>query len=451
MVKPVTAVVLAGGEGERLSILSSVRAKPAVPFAGKYRIIDFTLSNCVNSGIDNVVVLTQYNPRSLNDHIGLGRPWDLDRNKGGVKLLQPYIKRGRVAEWYRGTADAVLQNFNVIEHDAGDTVLVLAGDHIYKMDYQPFIAAHRRHRADVTIAVRRVPPSDATRMGILALDESNRVTEWQEKPKQPKSDLASMGVYVFSKRALRRWLREDLTDFGSNVIPAMLDAGARVFGYRFDGYWQDVGTIQSYWEANLALLEDDPELDLYDREWLIHTRSEERASAKIGPTAQVHRSLISHGCVINGTVVNSILSPGVRVDVGAVVRDSIVMFDSVIRSGAVVDRSILDKEVVVGQGAIVGDGSDFDTPNKLEPSRLTTGITVVGKQSVVPRGARIGRNVKIGGGVRTTDYPARIIRTGGTVERVDRARREIGDADDAGEVPRAVSTSAATGSGMTAT
>ncbi len=444
MVKPVIAVILAGGEGERLSILSSVRAKPAVPFAGKYRIIDFTLSNCVNSGIDNVVVLTQYNPRSLNDHIGLGRPWDLDRNTGGVKLLQPYIKRGRVAEWYRGTADAVLQNFNVLEHDAGDIVLILAGDHIYKMDYAPFIAAHRRKRADVTIAVRRVPIADASRMGVLALDDSDRVTEWQEKPRQPKSDLASMGVYVFSKRALRRWLREDLTDFGSHVIPAMLEADARVFGYRFDGYWQDVGTIQSYWEANLALLEDNPELDLYDREWLLHTRSEERASAKIGPTAQVHRSLVSHGCVINGTVVNSILSPGVRVEVGAVVRDSIVMFDSVIRSGAVVDRSILDKEVVVGQGAIVGDGPDFDTPNKLEPTRLNTGITVVGKQSVVPRGARIGRNVKIGGGVRTSDYPARIIRSGGTVERSVRDKPSgHGSADDeAGDVPIAAAASA---------
>ncbi|HEV7810700.1 MAG TPA: glucose-1-phosphate adenylyltransferase, partial [Candidatus Limnocylindrales bacterium] len=368
--KRTMAVILAGGEGERLSILSSVRAKPAVPFAGKYRIIDFTLSNCVNSFIDNVVVLTQYNPRSLNDHIGLGRPWDLDRNMGGVKLLQPYIARGRVAEWYRGTADAVLQNFNVIEHDAGETIVVLAGDHIYKMDYQPFIAAHRRKRADVTIAVRRVPLAEATRMGILALDDSDRVVEWQEKPKHPKSDLASMGVYVFSKRALRKWLSEDLNDFGRDVIPAMLDGGARVFGYHFEGYWQDVGTIQSYWEANLALLEDDPDLDLYDRDWLIHTRSEERAPAHVGPTAQVHRSLISHGCVINGTVVNSVLSPGVRVDVGAVVRDSIVMFDSVIRSGAVVDRSILDKEVVVGPGAIVGDGPDFDTPNKQEPGRL---------------------------------------------------------------------------------
>ncbi|MEA2519388.1 MAG: glucose-phosphate adenylyltransferase [Chloroflexota bacterium] len=414
--KRTMAVILAGGEGERLSILSGVRAKPAVPFAGKYRIIDFTLSNCVNSEITNVVVLTQYNPRSLNDHIGLGRPWDLDRNNGGVKLLQPYIARGRVAEWYRGTADAVLRNFNVIEHDAGDLIVVLAGDHIYKMDYQPFIQAHRRKRADVTIAVRRVALAEATRMGILALDDTDRVVEWQEKPKHPKSDLASMGVYVFSKRALRKWLSEDRFDFGRDVIPAMLDGGARVFGYHFEGYWQDVGTIQSYWEANLALLEDNAALDLYDRDWLIHTRSEERAPALIGPTAQVHRSMISHGCVINGTVVNSVLSPGVRVDVGAVVRDSIVMFDSVIRSGAVVDRAILDKEVVVGPGAIVGDGPDFDTPNKQEPSRLNTGITVIGKRSIIPRGVRIGRNVKIAGDVKATDFSSRHVKSGSSVE-----------------------------------
>jgi glucose-1-phosphate adenylyltransferase len=443
LVKPVIAVILAGGEGERLSILSSVRAKPAVPFGGKYRIIDFTLSNCVNSGLDNVVVLTQYNPRSLNDHIGLGRPWDLDRNTGGVKLLQPYIRRGRVAEWYRGTADAVLQNLNVIERDTGDAILVLAGDHIYKMDYQPFIAAHRRRRADVTIAVRRVPLAEATRMGILAIDDGERVVEWAEKPKQPKSDLASMGVYVFSKRALRRWLTEDLSDFGAHVIPAMLEGGARVFAYRFEGYWQDVGTIQSYWEANMSLLDDVPELDLYDREWLIHTRSEERGPAKIGPTAQVHRSLISHGCVINGTVVNSVLSPGVRVDVGAVIRDSIVMFDSVIRSGAVVDRAILDKEVVVGQGAMVGDGPDFDTPNRAEPGRLNTGITVVGKQSVVPRGTRLGRNVKIGDKVRSGDYTSRTVRSGGTVERrpANGQRGRGGDAGD--EDPMAARYSAA--------
>jgi glucose-1-phosphate adenylyltransferase len=253
-------------------------------------------------------------------------------------------------------------------------------------------------------------------MGILAMDDTDRVIDWQEKPKQPKSDLASMGVYVFSKKALRRWLSEDRVDFGRDIIPAMLAAEQRVFGYRYNGYWQDVGTIQSFWEANMALLEDEPELDLYDKEWLIHTRSEERAPAKVGPTAQVHRSLISHGCVINGTVVNSVLSPGVRVDVGAVVRDSIVMFDSVIRSGAVVDRSILDKEVVVGPGAIVGEGPFPDKPNKAEPGRLNTGITVVGKRAVIPRGARIGRNVKVAADARTTDFVKRVVKSGESVE-----------------------------------
>ena len=442
--KRTMALILAGGEGERLSILSSVRAKPAVPFGGKYRIIDFSLSNAVNSDINDVLILTQYNPRSLNDHIGAGRPWDLDRNKGGIKMLQPYIARGRVAEWYRGTADAVLRNLNVIEHSDADTILVLAGDHIYKMDYQPFVAAHRRRNADVTIAVRRVPLADASRMGILAMDDADRVTEWQEKPKQPKSDLASMGVYVFSKKALRRWLREDLPDFGGNVVPQMLEDGARVFGYRYSGYWQDVGTIQSYWEANLALLEDRPELDLYDTEWVIHTKSEERAPAKVGATAQIHRSLISHGCVIDGTVVNSVLSPGVRVDVGAVVRDSIVMFDSVIRAGAVVDRAILDKEVVVGQGAIVGEGPYDGPPNKAEPGRLNTGITVVGKQSVVPRGTRLGRNVKVGGNIKSSDYATRVVRSGGSVEPAGGSSRKAPAkaASKAGDANRAEAASA---------
>ena len=437
--KRTMAMILAGGEGERLSILSSVRAKPAVPFGGKYRIIDFTLSNCVNSDINDVVVLTQYNPRSLNDHIGLGRPWDLDRARGGVKLLQPYIARGRVAEWYRGTADAVLRNRSILEHSDAETILVLAGDHIYKMDYQPFLAAHRRHRADVTIAVRRVPLAEASRMGILALDDADRIVEWQEKPKQPKSDLASMGVYVFSRRALLKWLDEDRIDFGGHVVPAMLDGGARVFGYRFAGYWQDVGTIQSFWEANMALLVDDPELELNDKDWVIHTKSEERAPAKVGPTAQVHRSLISHGCVIDGTVVNSVLSPGVRVGMGAVVRDSIVMFDSVIGSRAVIDRAILDKEVTVGAGAIVGEGPD-DTPNKAEPGRLNTGITVVGKQATIPRGARIGRNVRIGEGVRTADFAKKVVAGGGSVE--PGASRRIAAARETREAAREAARSA---------
>jgi glucose-1-phosphate adenylyltransferase len=436
--KRTLAVILAGGEGARLSILSEKRAKPAVPFGGKYRIIDFALSNCVNSAIDNVVVLTQYNPRSLNDHIGRGRPWDLDRNTGGVRVLQPYIGRNKVSDWYRGTADAVLQNLGVVDQAAGDTVVILAGDHVYKMDYGPFVSFHRRKRADVTIAVRRVALADASRMGILAMDEAGRITDFAEKPRQPRSDLASMGVYVFAKRALHRWLTESCPDFGSDVIPAMLAGGARVYGYRFDGYWQDVGTIQSYWEANLALLDDRPHLDLYDKEWLIHTRSEERAPARVAATAQVHRSLISHGCLIDGTVVNSVLSPGVVVGVGAVVRDSIVMFDSVIRPGAVVDRAILDKEVVVGPGAIVGDGNELDRPNRLSPTHLNTGITIIGKQAVIPRGVRVGRNVRIDPNVRAVDFTSRIVPTGATIVRGDsRGRNRAGAASRVSARPAA--------------
>ena len=428
--KRVTAVVLAGGEGERLSILSAVRAKPAVPFAGKYRIIDFTLSNCINSEIDNVLVLTQYNPRSLNDHIGAGRPWDLDRNEGGIRLLQPYIARGRPSEWYRGTADAVLQNIEMIRQQPGDIVLILAGDHIYKMDYQPFIQFHRRNRADVTVAVQRVPLGEASRFGILALDEDGKVTEWQEKPRQPKSDLASLGIYVFSKKALLAWLDESRTDFGRDIVPAMLDADARVFGYQFDGYWQDVGTVDGYWQAHMDLLEEHPGLDLYDKDWLIHTRSEERAPARIGPTANVHRSLISHGCQVWGTVERSVLSPGVRVDPGAIVRDSIVMFDTVIRAGAVLDRAIIDKEVSIGPNAVIGLGNDYETANRQEPGRLNTGITVVGKRAVIPAGVRLGRNVKILEGVRPSDFGGRrTVASGGTVEhKQPKGRAGVGSA-----------------------
>ena len=418
--KRTMAVILAGGEGERLSILSGVRAKPAVPFGGKYRIIDFTLSNCVNSDIDNVVVLTQYNPRSLNDHIGLGRPWDLDRNRGGVKLLQPYIARGRVAEWYRGTADAVYQNFNVIEHEADDTILVLAGDHIYKMDYQPFIAAHRRHRADVTIAVRRVP----ARRGVPDGDPRPRrqrpghrvAGEAEAAQERPRLDgrlrLLEAGAPALAQRGPRRLRPARRSRRCSTAAPASSATASTATG-RTSARSSRTGRRTSPCSRTT------PELDLYDKDWVIHTRSEERAPAKVGPTAQVHRSLISHGCVINGTVVNTVLSPGVRVDVGAVVRDSIVMFDSVIRSGAVVDRSILDKEVVVGQGAIVGDGPDFDTPNRQEPRRLNTGITVVGKRAIIPRGTRIGRNVKIAGDVKATDFVSKVVRERG----VGRGRR----------------------------
>ena len=402
-------------------MLSGVRAKPAVPFAGKYRIIDFTLSNCVNSGLTNVIVLTQYAPLSLNDHIGAGRPWDLDRNVGGIRIFQPFVARGRPREWYRGTADAVAANLEVIHQSGADIVLVLAGDHIYKMDYGPFIQQHRRKRADVTIAVKPVPIDEAHRFGVLTLDDTDAVTEWQEKPRQPHSDLASLGIYVFSRRALDKWLGEGRNDFGKNVIPDMLDAGSRVYGYRFEDYWQDVGTVHSYWEAQMELLDDHPPLDLYGRDWVVHTRSEERPPARIGSTASVHRSLVSHGCTIAGTVEHSVLSPGVRVDPGAIVRDSVIMFDTVIRAGAVVDRAIIDKEVSVGPNAVVGTGVDLKKPNEDEPERLNTGITIVGKRAVIPASARIGRNVRIAEGVRPADFKTKRVKTGGSVER--RARK----------------------------
>lgn len=431
--KRVLAVILAGGEGERLSLLSSVRAKPAVPFAGKYRIIDFTLSNCTNSGLDDVVVLTQYNPRSLNDHIGLGRPWDLDRNRGGIRLLQPYVARGRTNAWYGGTADAVLRNLATIQETGADTVVVLAGDHIYKMDYEPFIRAHKRRRADATIAVRQVPLGDAHRFGILALDDGGAVAEWQEKPEHPHSDLASMGIYVFSTRALTAWLDPSRPDFGRDVIPAMLAGRARVYGYRFDGYWQDVGTIESYWRANMDLLEERPALDLYDRSWVVHTRSEERPPARVGATASIHRSLISHGCIVAGTVERSVLAPGVRVGIGAVVRDSIIFFDTDIRAGAMVDRAIVDKNVTIGPNAVVGEGADLTVANRQEPTRLNTGITVVGKGAMIPRGMRIGRNCRIAEGVRAADYRGRVLRSGGSVE----VRRGSGASAAGGLAPAA--------------
>ena len=344
MSSSVLTLILAGGEGERLSILSQVRAKPGVPFGGKYRIIDFSLSNVVNSGLTDVGILTQYAPRSLMDHIGVGRPWDLDRNHGGVTLLQPFIGRGRPRDWYRGTADAVLRNLEFIEDRQPTLVLVLAGDHVYKMDYRPFIERHRERNAEVTCAVRTVPIQEAHRFGILEVAPDGRVTDFIEKPASPPSNLVSMGVYVFSWPFLRDVLSAERIDFGRDVLPAMVAEGRRVYAYHYGGYWQDVGTVESYWQTSLDLLSADPGIELNDRGWLIYTRSEERPPARIGPDASITRSMVSHGCVVEGTVDHSILSPGVRVARGATVRDSIVLFDAVVEEGAVVDRAIVDKE-----------------------------------------------------------------------------------------------------------
>jgi glucose-1-phosphate adenylyltransferase len=419
----ILAVILAGGQGERLSLLSQKRAKPAVPFAGKYRIIDFALSNCVNSGITDVAVLTQYRPHSLHDHIGIGKPWDLDRQQGGVFLLQPYIGR-QESEWYQGTADAVYQNLDFIMEARYDYVLVLAGDHIYRMDYGPMIAFHQQHNADVTMGAVVVPIEEGHRFGILETDAENRVTSFVEKPAEPRGTLGSMGIYVFSRETLVDVLIQDEQedgkpttrhDFGHDIIPLMLERGQRVYAYPFTGYWQDVGTIQSYWEAHMELLMEHPVFDLYDPSWVVHTRSEERPPAQLHSSAQVHNSLISHGCVIRGSVEHSVLSPGVIVEEGAQVRDSILLFDTIIRAGSVVDRAILDKEVVVGKGCQIGYGDD-SVPNKLEPGRLNTGITLIGKRAHLPDGLKVGRNCKIGSDLRPEDFPSATLASGETVE-----------------------------------
>jgi glucose-1-phosphate adenylyltransferase len=412
-------MILAGGAGTRLTVLSEERAKPAVPFAGKFRIIDFTLSNCVNSSIFTVGVLTQYRPHSLNDHIGIGKSWDLDRARGGVRLLQPYEGR-RGQQWYGGTADAIKQNLNFIHENRADTVLILSGDHIYKMDYRPMLEFHRSQGADLTIAVMPVPLEETNRFGIMQVDSDDRIVAFFEKPKErDKGNLASMGIYVFDTHLLEKRLGGGASnprpDFGQHVIPAMIEAGDRVFAYKFEGYWVDVGTIDAYWSTNLALNQPCPALDLYTTDWPIRTRSEERPPAKLGPQAKVVSSMISNGCLIRGLVVNSVLSPGVYVSPGAVVKDSVVMNDTWIGPGAFVDKVVVDKQVVVGAGAVVGAG-DEGVPNEQMPDRLSAGITVIGKNAYIPESAQIGRNVLINSGRDEADFPPdRIVADGKTV------------------------------------
>ena len=408
------AMILAGGRGSRLGVLSDKRAKPAVPFAGKYRIIDFPLSNCVNSGITTVGVLTQYRPRSLMDHIRNGAPWDLDRLNGGVYILSPYQGR-KDSDWYANTADAIYQNLDFIQNHKPDYILVLAGDHIYKMDYSILINFHQDKQADVTIATLQVNLEEASRFGILQTSGDLRVTSFEEKPRQPKGTLASMGIYVFSREALERVLSEDSQDgdsshdFGHNIIPTMIKNNYRVFAFPYGGYWVDVGTIQAYWEAHVDLLADNPTLDLLDREWVIHTRSEERPPVNIRTGATVNHSLITDGCVIEGSVEYSVLSPGVRVHRGAVVRYSIIMTDAVIEPGAVVDHSIVDKRVVVGRGAHIGFGTDFTENTEFN---ISTGISVVGKNTLIPPNLKVGRNIVIGSDLNDDSFSGDLLRGG---------------------------------------
>lgn len=403
------AMILAGGEGTRLTVLSESRAKPAVPFAGKFRIIDFTLSNCVNSGIYTVGVLTQYRPHSLNDHIGIGKPWDLDRSRGGVRLLQPYQGR-KGQQWYAGTADAIYQNMDFLKSNGADAALILSGDHIYKMDYRPMIDFHCQMEADLTIAVMPVPLEQTDRFGIMQVDAENRIVEFFEKPKnRDKGNLASMGIYVFDQMMLEKRLSEGRpgaprNDFGKDVIPAMIAAGDKVCAYQFSEYWVDVGTIDSYWATSLELLQPNAALDLYTDNWPIHTRSEERPPAKFGPQARTINSMVSNGCVVRGLVINSVLSPGVYVGPGAVVQDSIIMNDTWIGAGARVDKAVIDKSAVVGAGAVVGTGNP-ETRNEAMPERLFAGITVVGKNAIIPDRSQIGRNVLINSDRDVDDFP----------------------------------------------
>ena len=412
----VLAMIMAGGASKALSVLTAVRSEPSIPFGGKYRIVDFALSNCVNSDIFNVALLTQHMPRSLNDHVGVGKPWDLDRSQGGVRLLQPYLGRG-IGGWQKGTADAVRRNLDFVEEQRVDTVLILAGDHIYKMDYRPMLRFHQEQKAAVTVAVRRVSPFETHRFGIVTTDSDGRVIRHEEKPRRSSSTLASMGIYVFNYQTLVERLTEEMDpprmDFGRDVLPVIVEQD-RVMAYPFEGYWADVGTLQAYWEANMALLGESPALDLYDPEWVIHTRSEERPPVKIGPEARVGGNLLSNGCIAEGTVERSIISPGVYISARAVVRDSIVMNDTWIGPGAVIERAIIDKEARIAEGVHIGFGDD-NTPNRQSPEHLNTGLTVVGKRARLPAGARIGHNVVINPGVTEDAFPSQEIASGETV------------------------------------
>jgi glucose-1-phosphate adenylyltransferase len=419
----VFTLILAGGEGSRLSVLAEKRAKPAMPFGGKYRIIDFVLSNCANSGLSDIAVLTQYRPHSLNEHIGTGRPWDLDRTRGGVRIWQPY--RGRSdQDWYRGTADALYQNRNFIRAEKSDTLLVLSGDHIYKQDYRDMLRRHEETGADLTVAVMDVPEDEAHRFGIMKTDAQGRIAEFYEKPQEYVGTLASMGIYVFRTEFLLQKLEEDAQnpesdhDFGKNIIPALIHR-ANVFAYRFSGYWVDVGTIPAYWETNLDLLNDQPALDLHDDRWTILTRSEERPPVKVLTEATIDRALISNGCVISGSVVNSVLSPGVRVEAGAEVRDSIILNDAVIRSGARLEKCILDKRVEVGAGATVGGVGDYRA-NRHEPKNLREGITIIGKEARIPAKVRVGRNCCIDSRVTADHFPDPDVPSGESILRAPR-------------------------------
>lgn len=414
--KEMIAMLLAGGQGSRLGVLTSKVAKPAVAFGGKYKIIDFPLSNCINSGVDTVGVLTQYQPLRLNAHIGIGIPWDLDRNLGGVTVLPPYEKSENT-EWYTGTANAIFQNLDYMDSYNPDYILILSGDHIYKMDYEVMLDYHKANKADVTIAAMPVPIEEASRFGVVVTDDEHRITEFQEKPEHPKSNLASMGIYIFSWPVLRDALiklkDQPHCDFGMHVIPYVHGAGQRIFAYEYTGYWKDVGTLKSYWEANMELIDIIPEFNLYEEFWKIYTKNDALPPQYLAENAQVEKSIIGEGCEISGGVYNSVISADVEIEEGAEVHDSIVMQGCRIKKGTKIYNAIIAENVQVGQDCQIGVGEYADS--LLSEKIYNCELVVIGENSSVPDGVTIGKNVAISGKTEKTDYPDGKLASGGYI------------------------------------
>ena len=411
--KEMIAMLLAGGQGSRLGVLTAKVAKPAVSFGGKYRIIDFPLSNCINSGVDTVGVLTQYQPLRLNTHIGIGIPWDLDRNVGGVTILPPYEK-SKGSDWYTGTANAIYQNLEYMESYNPDYVLILSGDHIYKMDYEVMLDYHKANSADITIAAMPVPIEEASRFGVVITDDSNRILEFEEKPPQPRSNLASMGIYIFSwpvlRDALIKMQDEPGCDFGKHIIPYCHGKGDRVFAYEYNGYWKDVGTLGSYWEANMELIDIIPEFNLYEEYWRIYTKSDIIPPQYISSEARIEKSIIGEGSEIYGEVINSVIGAGVVIGKGAVVRDSILMQGCVIGEGAKLDKAILAEEVRIGDYAELGMGEY--APSTYNPKVYQFDLVTVGEHSIIPDNVKIGKNTAISGVTTAEDYPDGVLAGG---------------------------------------
>jgi glucose-1-phosphate adenylyltransferase len=414
--KEMIAMLLAGGQGSRLGVLTSKVAKPAVAFGGKYRIIDFPLSNCINSGVDTVGVLTQYQPLRLNTHIGIGIPWDLDRNIGGVTVLPPYEKSSN-SEWYTGTANAIYQNLEYMESYNPEYVLILSGDHIYKMDYEVMLDFHKANNAEVTIAVMPVPIEEASRFGIMIADENHRITEFEEKPEHPRSNLASMGIYIFNwktlKEALIAMADQPALDFGKHVIPYCHEKGAPLYAYEFTGYWKDVGTLSSYWEANMELIDIVPEFNLYEEYWKIYTKSEIQPPDYIAGDSVVERSIIGEGSDIYGEVYNSVIGCGVTIGKGTVIRDSIIMNQTQIGEGCEINKAIIAENVVVGNQVKLGVGEE--TENDTAPHIYNHGLVTIGEKSVIPDGISVGKNSVISGVTAAADYEDSQLASGKTL------------------------------------